>query len=331
MVLFIGGKGATKTKANAERYDAASGQGSAINSMEHVRKFTSACVIEGDIYVTGGSSTYTARLASVEKYSVSTDTWSSVAPIPAARSAHATISMGPFMFVIGGTKERGTAATVFKYDKRRGSQGVWNQVAPTMPEARELFAACAVGTNIYIFGGLVVQGEEKVVQSTVFKYATLDNEWSALPPMPRPSFSQSACELGGMIYIVGIDRCEVLRFDPVAEEWSALAPTMVERAGCCTFVSDNVLYAAGGRASLTSVERYDVEANTWTTAGHMLEERKMFATVVVPKPPVPFVEHDFFELLIIQALRRELKPSSKGGSKKTSRVSSYTNLQDLVR
>jgi hypothetical protein len=41
-------------------------------------------------------------------------------------------------------------ATVLKYDS---TQGTWTQVAP-MPEARYDAAGCAVGSDIFVFGGL---------------------------------------------------------------------------------------------------------------------------------------------------------------------------------
>jgi hypothetical protein len=150
MVLVMGGKGRNKhTHSSMERYDASTGKRSYVAAMDAVRKFLGACVIGGELYVTGGSGTYNARLASVSKYSPVTNTWTSVAPLPAARSGHIVVAVGPIMYVVGGGRYGATASTTFKFDSR---QGTWSQVAP-MPEERESCAACVVGSDIFIFGG----------------------------------------------------------------------------------------------------------------------------------------------------------------------------------
>jgi hypothetical protein len=62
-----------------------------------------ACVIASDIYVTGGIDDDANNLLRVDKYSLSTDTWSDATPLPEDRSQHTTVAVGSSMYVLGGS------------------------------------------------------------------------------------------------------------------------------------------------------------------------------------------------------------------------------------
>jgi N-acetylneuraminic acid mutarotase len=66
------------------------------------------------------------------------------------------------MYVMSGyVGYHGDDASVLKFDSM---QNVWSEVAP-MPESRSAFAACAVGSDIFVFGGYGAIGAE---QASVF-------------------------------------------------------------------------------------------------------------------------------------------------------------------
>jgi hypothetical protein len=92
------------TLASMERYDASSGQWTAMAAMSVRRRGCGACVVEGGIYVIGGHGDNMTRLSSVEKYSPSTDTWTDVVPMPDARSSHCVVSVGSAIYVFGGMR-----------------------------------------------------------------------------------------------------------------------------------------------------------------------------------------------------------------------------------
>jgi hypothetical protein len=72
--------------------------------------------------------------------------------------------------------------------------------------------------------------------------------------------------LDGMVYIVGGDTGrQVIRYVPASGASLLLAPAVNERRGDCTdFVLGGYLYATGGGADFSIVERYDVSTNKWT-------------------------------------------------------------------
>jgi hypothetical protein len=198
------------------------------------------------------------------------------------------------MYVMGGKiSQEGAIATVLRFDS---VQGTWSDVAP-MPAATSAFAACAMGSDIYVFGG----GENAHLQKSVFKYDTEANAWSTLSPMPHMCTHHSACVLDSLIYLIGArDGNGVLRFDPALGSWSTLAPTSYSRIFGASFVVGGCLYAAGGRGSPSSMERYDVASNTWTVVADMLESRKFFVAVSIESVR-PAEERDLFDSLIAKA------------------------------
>jgi hypothetical protein len=103
VVLVMGGYYASGALASMERYDLSSGQWSVAASMRTARCGFGACMLAGELYVTGGYCTNTGgTLASVEKYTPSSDTWSAVAPLPSARCHHAVVAVGSAVYVLGG-------------------------------------------------------------------------------------------------------------------------------------------------------------------------------------------------------------------------------------
>jgi N-acetylneuraminic acid mutarotase len=76
------------------------------------------------------------------------------------------------------------------------------------------FAACAIGSGVFIFGGYDAEIEE---QASVIKYDTEADTWSTLEPMLEADYGHSARVLNDLVYIVGAgDGREVLRFDPAS-------------------------------------------------------------------------------------------------------------------
>jgi hypothetical protein len=262
-----------------ERYDVSSGQWSAATAMGTCRHNFGACVVMGEIYVTGGEDEGNDPLSSVEKYSPSSDTWSTVSNMPEPRSDHAAVAVGSTLYVLGGYAGADPAhyptASVLKLDS---VQGIWSVVAP-MPNPCYEFAACVIGSDIYAFGVISYNYQQR----TVSKYKTETDEWSTLAPMPSNASRHSALELGGLIYLVGAGDtfCGFFRYDPASGVWSTLARLRHSCRNGSSFVLGGCLYAAGGKSEESKVQRYDVTTNTWTEVADMLEGRTHFGAVTI--------------------------------------------------
>jgi hypothetical protein len=286
--------------ASMERYDTSTEQWSAAAAMGTARSSFGACSIARDVYVIGGfSEDYEnegRRLASVEMYSPSTDTWSAVSSMPEARTHHAVVSVGSLMYVIGGYVGEITAS-VLKFDSLLGT---WSEVA-NLPVVSYAMAACAVESDIFVFGGYDTQYQ---AQASVFKFNTVTNIWSILAPMPQACCTHSTTLLDGLVYIVGAgdSHQEVLQFNPTSEAWTTLAPTSVRREQAMSFVLGGCLYSGGGMWGGSTVERYDVARNAWEAVANMREGRQLCGAVTI-KSVLP-EEQDLFDTLIAKAAGR---------------------------
>jgi hypothetical protein len=174
--------------------------------------------------------------------------------------------------------------------------------------ANYLHAACAIGSDIYVFGGKFgLEGR----QTSVFKYSTETDIWSTLEPMPLPCYSHSVSVLDGdQVCIVGAghDGEGVLRFDMASGMWSALGATLISKHGglvlhrSATFVLGGCLYVAGGQGDSSSiVERYDFATDTWTAVAKMFEGRSDFCAVTIGS-----TAQDLFGSLITIAVRERI-------------------------
>jgi hypothetical protein len=297
VTFVMGGRNGTTVLSSMERYDITSGQWVAAPAMSTARYSFAACVVAGELYVTGGCATSTQPLTSVEKYSPSSDTWSMVAPLYAASTNHAAVTVGPAMYVLGGVVGGHISASVYKFDSM---QATWSEVAP-MPGARCAHAACVLGSDIYVFGGYDITLDP---QDSFYKYDTQEDAWTTFAPLASTCACISATALDGQIYLTGLHNNgkRVLQFDAASGVWSNLAPTLSSRRQASLFVLDGFLHAAGGQPASSSVERYDAGTNTWTAVADMLEDRRLSSAVTIPAAGLAEGQN-LFDALIANANR----------------------------
>jgi hypothetical protein len=252
--------------------------------------------------MTGGVDVNRIGLSSVEKYSPTSDTWTTLLPLPEPRSNHVAVAVGSAMYVLGGIAGEDPApimtASALKLDTL---QGIWSTVAP-MPELRFDFASGVVGSDIYVFGGISATSRD---QGSVFKYGTETDIWSTLAPMPTVASGHSAIELDGLIYVVGVGESKsgLILYDPALEVWTTLAPLIYRCPFGTSFVLGGCLYAAGGKSNECAMHRYDVTANTWTEVADMLQGRYRLCAVKIGGSG-PAEEQGLFDSLIVKAARR---------------------------
>ena len=152
------------------------------------------------------------------------------------------------------------------------AQGTWSTQAP-LPAPTEGLQVGAVGNEIvaaYGFSG----GDTNLTRI----YDIDSDSWSFATPGPLPARSEGAAAThGGNVYAVGGRFAGPLsdldRYTPATDTWVSLADMPTPRRGLGAAVVGNALYAIGGSAGtapcsgtpLATVERYDIETDTWST------------------------------------------------------------------
>jgi N-acetylneuraminic acid mutarotase len=234
-------------------------------SMPTARTDLSAAAVNGVIYAAGGdnatvsgSSNGFNPLATVEAYTVSTNSWSARAPMLTARERFATAVVNGSVYAMGGLVVDNSVspawvkptATVEAYDS---AANTWTARA-SMPTARSNLRAAAVNGVIYAIGG----DGASLGMLTVEAYDPATNSWTTKAPLPGGNPISSADAVNGLVYAIR-DYGEADAYDPATNAW-VVRPSMYESfyaTSRATAVVSATLYTFGGRDSfgaLSTVE-----------------------------------------------------------------------------
>jgi N-acetylneuraminic acid mutarotase len=140
-----------------------------------------------------------AALDTVERYDTQTNTWATMAPLPAARSDLGALAMGNGkIYVFGGCDNGGFAVgDVYVYNIVTNT---WSTAA-SMPTPRAIFYQVGfAGPKIYVMGGATCCF---VVSALNEVYDTGTNTWSVDTPMTTPRGEMGVGSVGGTIWTVG--------------------------------------------------------------------------------------------------------------------------------
>jgi len=172
------------------------------------------------------------------------------------------------------------------------AQGTWTTLATVSPSATEGMTVGGVGQIIvgaYGFSGGYTN------QTRLYNINT--DSWSAGAAAPVPARAGAASgetTHGGFLYVIGGENStgvlsDLQRYDPVLDAWTPLSPMNAARAGAAAAVIDDGIFVIGGRQStggpcsggpyLTTVEKYDIDTNTWSPVAPLLNARSDLAAV----------------------------------------------------
>jgi len=121
------------------------------------------------LYVVGGGIFWARVLKYVYKYDPISNQWTSVTPMLTRRSKPAVVTLGNYIYAIGGSNRKGNLCTVERYDVLNDK---WEFVA-SMKYKREFPQAVVFNKKIYVFGGYDGYQCNKVVEC----YDEETNKW----------------------------------------------------------------------------------------------------------------------------------------------------------
>ncbi|MBE0570947.1 MAG: hypothetical protein IH618_05315, partial [Ignavibacteriaceae bacterium] len=153
----------------------------------------------GYLFSIGGNTTSTL-LTECYKYNVATDTWTTMASLPAGRRVHATAAVGNFVYAIGGSDAASVyQTTVYKYDI---TLDTWSTVA-SLPAATGWGKAVAYNNKIYFAGGVLTGS---ILTSAVYVYDVVADTWTPATSMPGNKFGGGFSVTGNkLVYVAGAD------------------------------------------------------------------------------------------------------------------------------
>jgi hypothetical protein len=244
-LYVFGGAANNDILNNVYEYDPARNAWSPKASMPIASFDMQAHVIENHIYVVAAYGKL-GFMNELLRYDPANDTWAAMTPKPTYRYQFSSAVVDGRLYVIGGegTIDDGPWASgkpwAFKdlvevYDPNTDA---WTRDdAAPMPFAGA--SSCAVGSAIYIFGGVVpVEGDierNRAVESFTMKFDPALGTWSTEAPMPEAAEGASCVSVGSDMYVLG--------------------------------------GRSDGGEAMNSVRKYDADTDTWTTPSRLPSHR----------------------------------------------------------
>ena len=242
-----------------------------ISELPTHRKSFSTAVVDGKIYLIGGTLFEHARgvlrepgpgiwrgpfgMSLVEMYDPETNTWQRLADMPTVRAGAKTAVVDGKIYVMAGYAGKDNHGKNFKFLKAvemyDPQTDTWVR-KQDLPIPRIQFGVGAVAGKIYAIGGLLDPKEKK------------------------PG-------LQGRLDLVEV-------YDPVGDTWAKRADMPTRRDGFATVVIDDTIYAIGGNGwpqvgaggpALGTIEVYEPRVNRWRKRSDMPNLRKGFVISVI--------------------------------------------------
>ncbi len=238
---------------------------------------SSAQMINGDFYISGGKETPTYVSKKMYIYQSSTNLWHSGPSLNSQTYAHGSgvieYNGSKEFYIVGGYTGYTPSSRVERYtdsDWSSPGDGTWTTVAPISP-GRGLEIMCAVLNNeLYAIGG---GGNYGTVFKTVQKYNRATNTWETKEQLPIGLKSGFTAVHGGKIYVFGgFDETTLLTktliYDPVSDSWDYGADVPNKRwLGVGSTIGDKIYLVAqvSGGTNKKIIDVYDPASDSWST------------------------------------------------------------------
>jgi Kelch motif len=195
-LVFAGGTGATPPITNiVQAVPAAGGTAQNVGMLPQPRADLAAAVVANTAYVVGGSqetqSFYPSVLASTDGV-----TWRAAGTITTPVRYPAVTAANGAVYIIGGVTSNGTdTAAVQRYDPKTGTTTVIAQLPAPTSDA----SAVALGTSIYVLGGLI----NNTVSNQVVRVDLGSGAVAQAGTLPAPLSDAAVTTIGPLAYLAG--------------------------------------------------------------------------------------------------------------------------------
>ena len=201
-----GGVNCCVTVNSVFSYDPATNTWATKATMPTKRQSPASGVIAGKFYVAGGvklpdSGFIFDVLDNLEAYDPVSNSWTTLAAMPTARSSAGAGVVNGILYVIGGAIDSSTAVPVATVEAYDPTTNTWSTKAP-MPAPRHQVGVAVVGNILYAIGGHDVNGNHL---TTVDAYDPVSDSWTTMAAMPTHRSYFGVTELNGTIYAIGGD------------------------------------------------------------------------------------------------------------------------------
>ncbi|XP_048200094.1 kelch-like protein 30 isoform X2 [Perognathus longimembris pacificus] len=228
----------------------------------------SLAALNNDVYVTGGSrgtKTDTWSTTQAWCFLLKEAAWKPVAPMPKARTNHASTALNGEIYVIGGTTL--DVVEMESYDPYTDS---WTVLSPALKYVSNFSAASCQG-RLYLVGSSACKYNALALQC----YNPVTDVWNVItsPFLPKYLSSPRCASLKGALYLIGDNTKKMYVYDPGANLWQKVQSqhSLHENGGLVAL--GDALYVTGGRwqdmgvVYRVEMEAYDTVRDAWARHG----------------------------------------------------------------
>jgi N-acetylneuraminic acid mutarotase len=260
--------------------------------MPTARWYTTGGVMNGKLYVVGGSGTNstnpTIPVDRLEVYDPATNTWATKAPMPAARLGAGAAVINGKLYVVGGEQNPQKFATLQVYDP---ATDTWATKA-SMPTPRSGPGVVAIDGQLYVAGGCL--GGCAPATGVLEVYDPATDTWTTKAPLPTARGGAGVAVVNGLFYVMGggwgwdsadseLKHRTIEVYNPTTNTWTTKAQHVVGVFGTAGSINGKI-YSAGFAALtpvLTNAEVYDPATDTWASLSPMPTGRYLVAGGVI--------------------------------------------------
>ena len=220
------------------------------------RGLSASAVIDGKLYVAGGTAAGYTNFADLEIYDASTNSWSTGASLANQQTSAGGAALNGKFYVIGGyvgpsAYDNQITAAVQIYDP---ASNTWSTGTP-MPTVRANMVVGVINGKLYVTSGNVADGSR---DGSMVVYDSTTNSWSTAPAEPTARSNVAAAVLGNKLFVAGgntdtagSSTAEAFTADVAAHNVLAKIPIPASSGGgkVATNPARNLVYTASGLLS----------------------------------------------------------------------------------
>jgi len=226
-----------------------------------------ATVLNGKIYVLGGTNSSGVISDVFEMYDPATNSWTTLAPYPLSVWRASMEALNGKIYAMGGYESLNPfpfspTDKAYSYDP---GTNVWTTIQD-MLVTRGSASSVVLDGNIHLMGGA-----NNDALDSHHKYDPGTNSWSTVATLIQKRSGLTAAVLNGKIYatggyflsggVVSLSSAEV--YDPGTNSWSSISSMPFTKLGTSSGVIQNKMYVFGNENS-TDVLEYNPSTDIWT-------------------------------------------------------------------
>jgi probable HAF family extracellular repeat protein len=232
----------------------------------------------GRLYAIGGANSAGTVLRTVQAYSPSTNSWTTRAPLPAARgTGNGAVAINGIIYLAGGYDAAGALTrTLYAYNTNTNT---WSTKA-SMPIFSSCGGSAAYAGKLYVYTACTRSSTgAQVATARLHRYDPSTNAWTSLQSAPASHFQPVVGVISGKLYVVGGNLAgtgtstgRLDRYNPATNTWSTRSTMLTPRVAAAGAAIAGKLHVIGGQNGATylrTVEAYDPVSDSWTTRSTM--------------------------------------------------------------